>query len=88
VIVAAIGNHDGSTTRPLTRAVSDAYNFAHPFDYGDGLATRHEGSIESDREQKLLRSSIGGIKSLHNRMDWFQQALTGKAAACHSLRMS
>jgi len=74
-------------TRPLARAVSDAYSLAHSLACGDGLVTRHEGSNEPDRDQKLLRSSIGGIKSLYNRVDWFQQAMTGKVVACHSLNM-
>ena len=62
----------------------DARNLAHSLGYGDGLVASHEvqeGEIELEREQKLLLSSVGGVESLRNRVDWFKNALTGKAAA-------
>lgn len=83
-IVEAIGDHHDGTASPLARAVHDARNLAHSLGYGDGLVASHEvqeGEIELEREQKLLLSSVGGVESLRNRVDWFKNALTGKAAA-------
>ena len=83
-IVEAIGDHHGGTASPLARAVHSARGLAHALGYGDGLAPGHEvheGEIELDRDGKLLLSSVGGVESLHNRVDWFKNALTGNAAA-------
>jgi hypothetical protein len=43
----------------------DTHNFAHSLSYDDGLLTNHEvheGETALDREQKLLRLSVGGVE--------------------------
>ena len=83
-IVEAIGDHHEGTASPLALAVHNARNLAHALGYGDGLIEGHEvheGEPDLNRDEKLLLSSVGGVESLHNRVDWFKNALTGKAAA-------
>lgn len=83
-IVAAIGDHHQGHSSPLAESVRDARQLAHALGYGDGIVPNHElheGEPELDRDGKLLLSSVGGVESLHNRVDWFKNALSGEAAA-------